>query len=164
MTSLKKKARSLCSAGLSAECSSHNITTFVTGASWPNRARPWRCCHCGQLWGQLQNKTQPAEFLFQISGTEYLVITQTHDIEVSIDGVQRVLGRTPGIKQYVITFNTLLKIAALLHPAAALNSMLYTWHSLRNHSWCHLYQSLQYADWRYAAFQMSEIYLAWPRT
>lgn len=51
---------------------------------------------------------------------------QTHDIEVSIDGVQRVLGRTPGIKQYVTTVNTLSKVAALLHPAAALNSMLYT--------------------------------------
>ena len=51
---------------------------------------------------------------------------QTHDVEVSIDGVQRVLGRTPGIKQYVTTFNTLSKNAALIQPAAALDSILCT--------------------------------------
>lgn len=26
---------------------------------------------------------------------------QTHDIEVNVDGSQRIVGRTPGIKQYV---------------------------------------------------------------
>lgn len=43
---------------------------------------------------------------------------QTHDIEVDVDGSQRVVGRTPGIKQYVAlpcpwlaTFTRYLNIA-----------------------------------------------------
>ena len=31
---------------------------------------------------------------------------QTHDIEVGADGQQRVLSRTPGVKQYVLHFKS----------------------------------------------------------